>query len=342
MLQWPLFPLIWTGARAAVTSLEESVNVCESILTTLLVPGLLDTARAALPENARPRIRFSDDPAKTSKYTEVCTSAFEVESGIAPWPARIENDSVFSETYHRMTAIIVPGCANVFEVAAKVRAEKAPVRFSKKVEDIARAGKHLTRMIGAAKQGRLGEMMLSGQHPWSWPLYEEAQELPGDNLISQMFELRRLKGKQSYAARKAEINTRVEERRTKDLQSILSGRSATQVLGQEEPICMQPRVLVDPDDPTRILTAAHDVQDATRRAFQARFIHDPVPRAQEDKHWLKSAKSKEFRAKSKADPLIWRDDLCSELRDICTSLLPVDSELQSQTARAGCWLLSGR
>ncbi|KAK4700819.1 hypothetical protein P7C70_g5424, partial [Phenoliferia sp. Uapishka_3] len=287
------------------------------ILTTILLPGLVDTSQSALPENARPRIIFTDDTLKTGRYTTMCKEEFHKAAAVADWPSdQINDDATFSETYRRFSEIMIPACEKVFDLAAKVRTEKKPITFSHKTEKLGKDGANLSRMIGAAQQGTLGEMMHSGRHTWTWALYYEALDLPHEGLMEQMVQLRKLKGKLSYAAKKAEIHARAAERRIKDLQAILAGQSASKVLGHEESTCLQPRVLQDPDDPTKILTSKEDIHNATRRAFNARFTHDPIPRAQEDKFWMKSKKSQEFRAGSLKDPMIWPPTEGVSLADI--------------------------
>ncbi|KAK4698443.1 hypothetical protein P7C70_g7832, partial [Phenoliferia sp. Uapishka_3] len=275
------------------------------ILTTLLIPGLLDTSRAAMPENARPRARFSEDPEIISKYRTQCLQLYELDNLKQAWPTNITDEATFSESYRRVGAIIVPTLKEVFGVAKKVRTERIPIKFSAEVEELNKAGSRLTSLIGAFAQNRLGTMMNSGKHEWAWDLYEEAQSLPGNEIRQQLADLRKQKGKEAYAARKKEINGRKLNQQSENLQSILAGQSAAKVLGQDEAICMQPRVLINPENPNIILTSEEDIKTETRRAFNARFTHDPIPRAEDQKHWMKSKKAQEYQRKTAADPFIW-------------------------------------
>ncbi|KAK4695243.1 hypothetical protein P7C70_g8588, partial [Phenoliferia sp. Uapishka_3] len=160
-------------------------------------------------------------------------------------------------------------------------------------------------MIGELNQGRLYDYMDNPKNKWTRELYDEANLINEDTLFERLVQLRRNKGTASYAARKKEINTRAAEDELKAYQKILAGQSASKVLGREEELCMQPKVLIDPENPGRVLTSEIDIKAETRRAFNARFTHDPIPRTDDEKHWMKSKKALEFQAGSKIDPLIW-------------------------------------
>ncbi|KAK4702921.1 hypothetical protein P7C70_g3293, partial [Phenoliferia sp. Uapishka_3] len=276
------------------------------ILTTWVVPGLLDTSASAMPENARPRIKFSDDPEKIRLYTSECEKEYANYEAVQPWPRnQITSKEAFSETYRRFSAITLPALKQCFGIADKVRKEKEPMTFSKAVDAIDKAGKRLSTMIGELCQGKLYDYMDNPKNSWVWELYGEANELPQDTLLERLVALRKIKGQVSYATRKKEISDRAAGDELKSYQRILAGQNAAKVLGREEELCMQPRVLIDPDSPGRVFTTEHDVKTETRRAFNARFTHDPIPRTEDEKHWMKSKIAKAFQEGSKLDPLIW-------------------------------------
>jgi hypothetical protein len=150
-------------------------------LSTLLIPGMIDTAADATPCNSRPRIKFTTDESKRRQYTNRCKQ--EYDSG-GEWPAVIHNQEEFALLYARLSSIIIPVGKEVFGVPEQKR--QNGVVFSHKVLKLGKTIQQLNRMIGALKQGYLGDMIAAGKHEWIWGVYKQAEQVEADTLLDQL------------------------------------------------------------------------------------------------------------------------------------------------------------
>ncbi|KAI0039606.1 hypothetical protein FA95DRAFT_1503927, partial [Auriscalpium vulgare] len=228
----------------------------------------------------------------------------------------INDDISFSSVYSALTDVLLESAKASFQLP-RAYAPGCRLIRNPTIAVIVTESKRLGRLIYAARQTTGAVFDLARRAPWVYAYLHAHQSLQAsgsaDSFLTFLIATQRLLSKLRYREERHELRDRAIRVASAQINSVLLGGSSKRLYSRSA-YSSPPLALVDPDNPSLILTDPPAVKSATRDYFSRLYHHDDIP-ADTDKPWLQTHSVEAIRQRTAADPFQWpRPMSLSELR----------------------------